>query len=108
MSGPNFGKVYCVPDDFEVIDKSLNDIKYNLDPKFTPEHLELFENEVLIARSLEGTEFTPGFVGLNNLKNTSFANVIIQLLSTVKPLRDFYLLEKTQTDTTKDLKQLTT
>lgn len=77
LSGPNFAKVFCIPDDYEVIDKSLNDIKYNLDPKFTPEHLELFDKDVLLARSLEGTEFTPGLVGLNNLKLTSFANVII-------------------------------
>jgi len=39
--------------------------------------LETFEREVLMSRSLEGVEFIPGFVGLNNLKNTSYANVII-------------------------------
>ena len=77
MSGPNFGKVFCLPDDFEVIDKSLNDIKYNLDPRFTTELLELFESEEMLRRSLQGTDFTPGFVGLNNLKNTAFANVIV-------------------------------
>lgn len=37
----------------------------------------MFDKEVLLGRSLEGTEFIPGFVGLNNLKNTSFANVIV-------------------------------
>jgi hypothetical protein len=35
ISGPNFSKVFCLPDDYEVFDKSLDDIKYNLDPKYT-------------------------------------------------------------------------
>jgi U4/U6.U5 tri-snRNP-associated protein 2 len=77
VSGPNFCKVFCLPDDYEVFDKSLNDIKYNLAPRYNPELLELFEKEVFIGRSLEGTEFIPGCVGLNNLKNTAFANVVI-------------------------------
>ena len=77
VSGPNFGKVFCLPDDFEVIDKTLNDIKYNLDPRFTPELLDLFDSEEMLRRSLQGTDFIPGFVGLNNLKNTAFANVIV-------------------------------
>jgi U4/U6.U5 tri-snRNP-associated protein 2 len=106
VNGPNFGKVFCLPDDYEVIDNSLNDIKYNVDPKYTPDHLSIFDKEVFLARSLEGTEFTPGMVGLNNLKLTSFANVIIQLLSTVRPVRDHYLLEQTLTEPAKDLKHL--
>ena len=48
----------------------------------------------LIARSLEGTQFMPGCVGLNNLKLTSFANSVIQLLARVKPLRNFCLIEE--------------
>jgi len=35
ISGPNFSKVFSLPDDYEVFDKSLDDIKYNLDPKYT-------------------------------------------------------------------------
>jgi U4/U6.U5 tri-snRNP-associated protein 2 len=52
----------------------------------------------LHSRSLEGVQFTAGNVGLNDLKNTSFANVIIQLLSRVKPIRNHCLLEKTETE----------
>jgi U4/U6.U5 tri-snRNP-associated protein 2 len=95
VSGPNFGKIFCLPDDIEIQEKSLNDIRYNLNPQYTQDLVEIFDKEVLLGRSLEGTEFIPGFVGLNNLKNTSFANVIVQLISTVKPLRDCYLLEAT-------------
>jgi len=42
---------------------------------------------------LEGSQFMPGCVGLNNLKLTDFANSVIQLMARVKPLRDFCLLE---------------
>ena len=48
----------------------------------------------MLGRSLEGTEYIPGFVGLNNLRNTSYVNVIVQLLATVKPLRDRCLLKQ--------------
>ena len=39
VSGPNFGKVFCLPDDYEVDDRSLVDVKYNLDPQFNAELL---------------------------------------------------------------------
>jgi U4/U6.U5 tri-snRNP-associated protein 2 len=84
--------VFSLPDDEEVVDSSLQDIKYNLDPKYTPQLLSTFDSEVMLGRSLEGTEYIPGFVGLNNLRNTSFVNVVVQLLSAVKPLRDRCLL----------------
>lgn len=31
------GKVYCLPDNYEVVDRSLDDIRAVLDPKFTTE-----------------------------------------------------------------------
>ena len=96
VSGANFGKVVCLPDDYEVFDKVVNDIKYYLDPRYTEQMLQTFDKEVMLGRSLEGTEFIPGLVGINNLKNTSFANVILQMLSCVKPIRDTFLLDATQ------------
>ena len=44
------------------------------------------------GRSLEGSEYIAGVVGLNNLKKTEFANCIIQILCRVKPLRDKCLM----------------
>jgi U4/U6.U5 tri-snRNP-associated protein 2 len=69
--------VFCVPDDYEVLDRQLDDVKYNLDPRYTTDLLALFSREQMLGRSLEGSEFIPGFVGLNNLKNTAFANVVL-------------------------------
>ena len=34
----------------------------------------------------------PGLIGLNNIKNTDYVNVVVQSLSRVPPLRDFFLL----------------
>jgi len=60
--------------------------------------LEALDKQKVVSRSLEGVQFTAGNVGLNDLKNTSFANVIIQILARVKPFRDHCLLESTNTE----------
>lgn len=41
--------------------------------------------------ALNGSEFMPGLVGLNNLKKTDGISVIIHLLNRVKPIRNFLL-----------------
>jgi len=54
VSGPNFCKVFSVPDNEEVTDTSLDVIKYNLNPLYTKEMLDIFDSEKLTSRSLEG------------------------------------------------------
>jgi len=39
------------------------------------------------SQALDGTEFMPGLVGLNNMKNNDYANVCVQILARVSPLR---------------------
>ena len=36
------------------------------------------------SRGLDGTEFVPGIIGLNNLRATDYMNVVIQVRSFVK------------------------
>ena len=96
LTGAGYCRIFCLPDNYEVFDTSLNDIKFNLNPVFSKELIKKLDSESLVARSLEGTEFIPGCVGLNNLKLTDYANCVIQLLSRSKPLRDFCLLENTK------------
>lgn len=93
LTGTNSCRIFCLPDNYEVTNASLNDIKFNLRQSFTPEMLARLDDGALVARSLEGSQFMPGCVGLNNLKLTDFANSVIQLMARVKPLRDFCLLE---------------
>jgi len=53
-------KIYCLPDNYEVVDNSLNDIKYNLNPIFSKKDIEHLNTNVNHARALDGTDFIPG------------------------------------------------
>ena len=61
-------KFYCLPDNYEVIDASLGDILYVLNPTFTPDLIERLANSAKEARAYDGTKYIPGVVGLNNIK----------------------------------------
>jgi U4/U6.U5 tri-snRNP-associated protein 2 len=39
------------------------------------------------ARALDGSEYMPGLVGLNNMKQNDYANVVVQALIRVWPIR---------------------
>jgi hypothetical protein len=39
------------------------------------------------ARALDGSEYMPGLVGLNNMKQNDYANVVAQALIRVHPIR---------------------
>ncbi len=83
--------VYCLPDNYEVADVSLFDIKYNLNPVFRKEQVASLDKEVIYAKTLEGEDFMPGFVGLNNLKMTDYVNVVLQIFSVISPMRKYLL-----------------
>lgn len=85
------GKVYCLPDGYEVVERSLDDIRYVLNPTFTAEEIARLDQDVSWARTLDGSEYMPGLVGLNDMRANDYANVIIQLLARIVPLRNFFL-----------------
>jgi U4/U6.U5 tri-snRNP-associated protein 2 len=85
------GKVFCLPDNYEVVDRSMADIQYQLDPKFTQREVAKLDVEVKWSRALDSSEFMPGLVGLNNMKANDYVNVVVQILSRVQPVRDFFL-----------------
>ncbi len=91
-------KFFCLPDNYEIIDPSLSDIIYVLDPTFDKElakKLELSSKEV---RAFCGTPYLPGIVGLNNIKENDYCNVIFQALSHVSPIRRYFLDENNYKD----------
>lgn len=92
-------KVYCLPDNYEIDDVSLEDIKYNLKPFYTPEQIALLDKNEKNSRSLTGVEFCPGFLGMNNIKANDYANVILQGLCRVGMLRDYLMQTKFSNDT---------
>jgi len=83
--------IYCLPDNYEIHDNSLNDIKFNLKPSFTKDEVEELDKLVTYSRALDGTDFLPGCIGLNNIKKTDYVNVIIQSLCRINTLRNFML-----------------
>ncbi|KAL7793269.1 hypothetical protein V8C43DRAFT_281310 [Trichoderma afarasin] len=87
-------KVYVLPEGYEVKSKSLDDIKYVSDPRYTKnEVIQLDRHVNHVSWTLDGKEYTPGFVGMNNIKENDYLNVVVQALSHVSPLRNYFLLE---------------
>ncbi|GFQ04392.1 U4/U6.U5 tri-snrnp-associated protein 2 [Phtheirospermum japonicum] len=100
-------KVYCLPDGYEVSDPSLDDIRHVLNPRhcswmpllmipanyrFSRGQVGQIDQNRQWSRSLDGSDYLPGMVGLNNIKETDFVNVTIQSLMRVTPLRNFFLI----------------
>ncbi len=86
-------KIYILPEGYEVKNKSLDDIKFVSDPRYTKEEVIKLDREPKQAFALNGKRYTPGFVGMNNIKDNDYFNVTIQGLSHVPPLRNFFMLE---------------
>ncbi|NXK90604.1 SNUT2 protein, partial [Formicarius rufipectus] len=87
-------KFYCLPDNYEIIDSSLEDITYVLKPTFTAQHIAHLDKQAKLSRAYDGTTYLPGIVGLNNIKANDYANAVLQALSNVPPLRNFFLEEQ--------------
>lgn len=66
-----------------------------LNPTFTSEDIKTLDNsdKTKVSRTLDGTLYHPGIVGLNNIKANDYCNVILQALTHVKPIRNFFLME---------------
>lgn len=86
-------KVYVLPEGYEVKNKSLDDIKVVVDPRFTLEEVKAMDREPKPQWDLLGRKYIPGFVGLNNIKANDYLNVVVQALAHVTPLRNFLMLE---------------
>eukprot|EP00611_Tribonema_gayanum_P023279 TRINITY_DN4868_c0_g1_i3.p1 TRINITY_DN4868_c0_g1~~TRINITY_DN4868_c0_g1_i3.p1 ORF type:complete len:383 (-),score=125.60 TRINITY_DN4868_c0_g1_i3:706-1794(-) len=85
-------KIYCLPDNYEVVDSSLDDIKRALFPSYAPRDMAALDCNTTLARDQYGVAYLPGFVGLNNLTSTDYLNVTLHALAHVAPLRDFFLV----------------
>jgi len=84
-------RIYCLPEGYEVYEKSLNDIKHNLHPKFTQEEISAVDTMTDYSHALDGNDYLPGVVGLNNLSGTDSINTIFQGLVRIRPLRNFFI-----------------
>lgn len=82
---------YILPDSYEVNDPSLDDVRYLLSPTFTPKLLRTLDTGSQPCYTLSKQVYKPGFIGLNNIKQNSYMNVVIQALLHVTPLRDYFI-----------------
>ena len=90
-------KVYVLPEGYEVKSKSLDDIKFVVDPTFNAQEVKAMDKKREPAWDLNGKKYYPGFVGLNNIKANDYLNVVAQALAHVSPLRNFLMLEDLST-----------
>lgn len=86
-------KVYVLPEGYEVKSKSLEDIKFVVDPQLPKQEVMQLDKVARDAWDLSGKKYRPGFVGMNNIKANDYFNVIIQALAHIPPLRNFFMLE---------------
>lgn len=86
----NNGLIFCLPDNYEVRDESLMDICFNLNPTFSKIDLA---NLPVSALSLTGSEYHPGLIGLNQIKDASYLNSVVHAICAVKPVRDTFVLK---------------
>lgn len=84
-------QIVCLPDGYEVIDASLNDIKSNLSPKYNDNDLKLIDKSNELSYSLDGKEYLPGYIGINNLKNNDYIIVVLQAFAHLKKFRNYFL-----------------
>ncbi|KAL9129914.1 MAG: hypothetical protein Q9217_001762 [Psora testacea] len=103
-------RVYVLPEGYEVKSKSLDDIKFVVDPRLSKDEVVQLDREAKDAWDLGGKRYRPGglfyvfyemwkandyagFVGMNNIKENDYFNVVIQALAHIPPLRNFFMLE---------------
>lgn len=67
------------------------DEKYVLNPTFTLEQIKWLDKNTKLSRAYDGTHYLPGIVGLNNIKANDYANVVLQALINVSPVRDYFM-----------------
>ncbi|CAG2121486.1 unnamed protein product, partial [Medioppia subpectinata] len=76
------------------MDSSLDDITYVLNPTFTTQDIAALDTGAhRPSIAFDGTAYLAGIVGLNNIKFNDYCNVVLQSLSHVPPLRNYFLRE---------------
>eukprot|EP00598_Pedospumella_elongata_P014387 CAMPEP_0185003970 /NCGR_PEP_ID=MMETSP1098-20130426/77978_1 /TAXON_ID=89044 /ORGANISM="Spumella elongata, Strain CCAP 955/1" /LENGTH=650 /DNA_ID=CAMNT_0027531715 /DNA_START=17 /DNA_END=1965 /DNA_ORIENTATION=+ len=85
------GRTFCLPDGYEVLDSSLQDVQSCLSPTFSLQELAQLSSNTSLARDVHGVSYLPGFIGLNNLNCTDYLNALLHALAHVAPFRDYWL-----------------
>jgi len=54
---------------------------------YVVQQVTCLDTDVTWVRALDGSEYMPGLVGLNNMKCNDYANVVVQVLARISPIR---------------------
>ncbi len=67
-----------------------------MNPTFTKKEIQFLDDpdNIKHSRTIDGTLYIPGIVGLNNIKANDYCNVVLQAMSHVSPIRNFFLMER--------------
>ena len=65
-----------------------------LKPTFTKDEIRSLDTNSKLCRAFDGTTYLSGIVGVNNIKANDYCNVILQALSHVSHLRNYFLDER--------------
>lgn len=65
-------RIYALPEGYEIKSHMLDDIKYVLNPTFTPQQVAKFDKDVTIARDLDHKKYHPGKFAEDNDANRVF------------------------------------
>jgi U4/U6.U5 tri-snRNP-associated protein 2 len=84
--------VYCIPDNYIVNNSTFDDIIYNVSPTYNQNQIRKLHENTHPVQALDGHNYWPGFMGLNQIKHNDWFNVLMQLVMRVEPLRDYFLL----------------
>ncbi|KAF7510680.1 hypothetical protein GJ744_006046 [Endocarpon pusillum] len=87
-------RVYVLPEGYEVQNKSLEDIKYVVDPRFTEADVKKLDRDARESVDLANKRYRPGFIGMNNIKANDYLNVVVQTLAHIGPVRNYLLLHQ--------------
>ena len=91
ISGSGKGSIWCLPDNYEVVDESLRDIRFALEPTYSGCDISALDANKRLATDVQGVKYLPGFVGLNNVGHTDYINATVVAISHVTPVREFFL-----------------
>lgn len=84
---------YILPENYKLTDpetlKKLDDIVALLNPMYELDELKALPSRAL---DLKRIPYNVGYVGLNNISSNDYANVVLQLLCHIEPLRAYFLL----------------
>ena len=86
---------FVLPEGYKVKDNSLNDIINNLNPRWNVSRIEEIDKG-LVSYDINKQDYLVGIIGLNDLNDNNYINVVLQSLLHLKLFRNHFLLKNVE------------